>query len=69
MDEQQFSDGVKAVVALLTSLVTGISAYVGLPGFISPEVIAAVGSAVSAVGGLYFLIRRKAVADAAAKLQ
>lgn len=66
MTEEKFSDGVKAVAALITSILTGVSAYIGLPSFLTADVIAAVVAAINAVAGLYFLIRRKAVADAAA---
>ncbi len=59
MDTQEHaSTTIKAVAGFVTSIVTGAGAFIGLPEYMTPEVIAAVVAAVSAVAGVYYTIRR-----------
>jgi hypothetical protein len=67
MEQNQFNDNVKAVAALLTTIIAGVGAYIGLPGFVSAEGIAAVAGAITAAASVFFLIRgNKAPAPPAA---
>lgn len=64
MEQDRFNDRVKAIAALITSILAGVSAYVGLPEVISPELISLVASAVTACSAVYFFIRGKAAPEA-----
>ena len=58
MNEQtRFNDGLKAIMALITSILSGVGAYVGLPDVVTPELLALVSSALTAVAAVYFYIR------------
>lgn len=56
--EEHFDTTVKAVTGLVLSVVTGAGAFMGMPVFLTPEVIAATASAISALAGVYYLIKR-----------
>lgn len=59
-DQTRLNDGLKAIVALITSLITGASSYIGLPDVITVELVNLVAAAISACAAVYFYIRRKA---------
>ncbi len=49
---------IKAVAGFVSSIVTGAGAFIGVPEFMTPEIIAAVASAISGVAAVFYLIRR-----------
>lgn len=65
MDQNQLNDNVKAVAALVTTIITAIAGVIGLPAYVSPELIAGVASAVTAVASVFYYIRAKRSAPAA----
>lgn len=65
MDQTQFNHDVAAIVALLVTLLGGIAAFVGLPAFVTPELITQVATAITAAASIYFYIRGRNAANAA----
>lgn len=65
MDQNQFNDNVKAVAALVATIVAAIAGIIGLPAYVSPELIAGIASAITAVASVFYLIRAKRSAPAA----
>jgi hypothetical protein len=65
IEQNQFNDNVKAIAALLTTVLAAVAGFVGLPAYVSPELIAGIASAVTAAVSVFYLIRGNRTAPAA----
>lgn len=62
MDQNSFNDNVKAIAALIVTILSAVAGFVGLPAFATPELVATVATAISAVAGVFYYIRARRTA-------